>query len=93
MLYFDIVILQGFNMNGTNPFLFFFFEKCQDGNYLKFGEAFYFFIHTSFGPKTLFNQIHTLSSKFGNLIHNFNRNEKVLARKYHFHLPKSKHLF
>jgi len=34
--------------------------KSQDGNYLKFGEAFYFFINPSLGPKNVFNQIHTL---------------------------------
>jgi len=57
-------------------------KKCQDGNHLKFGEAFYFFIHPSFGPKALPNQICTLfHPKFDNFIHISDRNEKILAKE------------
>jgi len=54
---------------------------------VKFGEAFYFFIHTSFGPKN------TFPSKFSNFILIFNRNEFFLAKKDYFYLVKSRHLF
>jgi len=70
-------------------------KKCQDGDHLKFGESFNFFIHTSFGPKkhfpikihTLFHPNLALSSIF------FYRNEKNLAKKDYFYLVKSGHLF
>jgi len=39
---------------------FSFSTKYQDNNHLKFGEALYFYIYPYFGPKTLFNHIHTL---------------------------------
>jgi len=73
---------------------FWFLIKCQDGDHLKFGEAFYFFIDPSFGPKNIFqSNSYTFSSKFGNFIHILNRNEKFLVKKDYFYLAKSKHLF
>jgi len=58
-------------------------KKCQDGDHLKFGEAFYFIIHPPFGTKkTLFNQLHALfHSKVGNFSHMFSRNEVVFLGK------------
>jgi len=76
---------------GSSPFFWF---LCQDGDHLKFGEAIFFFIHPSFGPKNTFqSNSYTFSFKFGNFIHIFNRKEKILVKKDYFYLAKSRHLF
>jgi len=63
------------------------FEKVPDGDHLRFGEALHFFIHPSFGPKN------TFSSKSGNFIYIFYRNEKFMAKKDYFYLAKKRHLY
>jgi len=74
------------------PF-FNFLTKSQDGDHLKFGEALYFYIHPSFGPKYTFQSYsYTFSSKFGDFIDIFNRNVKSLAKKDYFFLAKSRQL-
>jgi len=73
---------------------FWFLKKWQDGDYLKFGEAFYFFIHSSLGPENTFQiNSYSFSPKFVSCILIFSRNEKILVKKDYFFLAKSRHLF
>jgi len=64
------------------PFFYNFLTKCQHGNHLKFGEALYFYIHPSSGPKCTFQSyLYTFSSKFDDFIRIFNKNGKILVKK------------
>jgi len=89
------ILVRSFQLVCLGPALFFcFLKKCRDSDHLKFGEAFYFFIHPSFGPKNAFeSNLYTFTSKFGNFIRIFNRNENILVKKDYFYLAKSRHLF
>jgi len=57
-------------------------RKCQHGDYLKIGEALYFYIHPSFGPKNTFQSYsYIFSSKFGDFIHIFNGKREISGGK------------
>jgi len=74
----------------TNPFFFYILRKYQDGDYLEFDEALYFYI-LSIRPKNNFQLYScTFSSKFDNFIHIFNKNDKFLAKKEFFFGKKLK---
>jgi len=81
----------------NNKFLVFFvilkkkLRKCRDIDHLKFGEALYFYILPSIGPRNTFQlYLCTFSSNFGDSIHILNRNGNFMIKKVYFYIVKSR---